>query len=125
MKFFMLISLKLLTIANSFLVNLAEHKISLLINMKMPTFVELSIKLFYNLGARESLSESCSICGFSKLLDIFREVTMKRFSIHGQGDHRGCHLSPTTFANLKALLPKMLHTQLAKRILSELDNSPI
>ena len=42
MKFVMLIDLKILTIANSFLLNIAEHenifimKFSLLINMKMP-----------------------------------------------------------------------------------------
>ena len=43
MKFFMLINLKLLIIANSFLLNIAEHKISLLINMKMPTIVGIFI----------------------------------------------------------------------------------
>ena len=37
MKFVLLIKLKLLAIANFFLRNTAEHKISLLINMKMPT----------------------------------------------------------------------------------------
>ena len=37
MKFVLLINLKLLTVANSFLLNIAEQKISLLINMKLPT----------------------------------------------------------------------------------------
>ena len=39
MKFVLLINLKLLTSANSFLLNIAEYEISLLINMKMPIFV--------------------------------------------------------------------------------------
>ena len=39
MKFVLLINLKLLTIANSFLLNIPEHEISLLISMKMPTIV--------------------------------------------------------------------------------------
>ena len=64
MKFVLLISLKLLTIANSVLLNIAEHEISLLINMKMSTFAgifqfyqqrkflaQLSMKN-YNLEAR-------------------------------------------------------------------------
>ena len=40
MKFALLINLKLLAIANSFLLNLAEHNISRLINLKMPTIAE-------------------------------------------------------------------------------------
>ena len=43
MKFVLLINLKLLTIANSFLRNMADDDISLLINMKMPTFVGIFI----------------------------------------------------------------------------------
>ena len=43
MKFALLINLKLLTIANSFLLNIAEHEKSLLINMKMPNFVGIFI----------------------------------------------------------------------------------
>ena len=35
MKFFMLINLNLLTIANSFLLNIAKHEISLLLNMNI------------------------------------------------------------------------------------------
>ena len=50
MKFVLLINLKLLTIANSFLLNIAEHENSLLINMKMPTivgiFIFISRKIF-------------------------------------------------------------------------------
>ena len=47
MEFVLLINIKLLTIVNSFLRNIAEHEISLLINMKMPT---VSIFIF---GSRE------------------------------------------------------------------------
>ena len=43
MKFVQLINLKLLIIANSFLLNIADHEISLLINMKMPTIVGIII----------------------------------------------------------------------------------
>ena len=43
MKFVLLINLKLLTIANSFLLNITSMKISLLMNMKMPTFVGVFI----------------------------------------------------------------------------------
>ena len=38
-----MINLKVLTIANSFLLNIADPKISLLINMKMPTSVGIFI----------------------------------------------------------------------------------
>ena len=38
-KFALLINLKLLTIANPFMLNIAEHEIYLQINMKMPTVV--------------------------------------------------------------------------------------
>ena len=43
MKFVLLINLKLLTNANSFLLNVAKHENSLLINMKMPTIVRIFI----------------------------------------------------------------------------------
>ena len=45
MTFVLLINLKLLTIVNSFLLNIAENEISLrlLINMKMQTFVGIFI----------------------------------------------------------------------------------
>ena len=43
MKFVLLINPKLLTISNSFLLNIAEHENSLLINMKMPTNVGIFI----------------------------------------------------------------------------------
>ena len=45
MKFVLLINLKLLATANSFLLNIAEHEISLIINMKMPTFVGIFISI--------------------------------------------------------------------------------
>ena len=57
MKFALLMNLKLLTIANSFLLNIAEdencsaikyenaNNISLLINMKMPTIVDIFISI--------------------------------------------------------------------------------
>ena len=66
MKFVRLINLKLLTISNSFLLNIAEHENFSAINMKMPTVVGIFIfisresfmlssveheKKFYNLGA--------------------------------------------------------------------------
>ena len=60
MKFILLMNLKLLTIANSFLLSIAEHENfsanqyenanNNLINMKMPTIVEH--EKVYNLGAR-------------------------------------------------------------------------
>ena len=43
MKFFMLINLRSLTIANVCLLNLAEHENVLLINMKLPTIVGIFI----------------------------------------------------------------------------------
>ena len=46
MKFILLINLKLLTIAKSFLLNIAKHEISLLINMKMPTIVGIFIFIY-------------------------------------------------------------------------------
>ena len=73
MKFFMLIDLKILTIANPFLLNIAEHEIfsankiwkcqlllafSYLLAEKISCLAELSMKKFNNLGARSSLSIS-------------------------------------------------------------------
>ena len=43
MKFVLLINLKLLTIANSLVLNIAEHVIFSAINMKMPTIVGIFI----------------------------------------------------------------------------------
>ena len=43
MKFVLLINIKLLTIANSFLLNIAEHKIYLLIDMNMLTVVGMLV----------------------------------------------------------------------------------
>ena len=43
MKFVLLINLKLLTIANSFLPNIAEHKIYLLIDMNMLSIVGMLV----------------------------------------------------------------------------------
>ena len=64
MKFVLLINLKLLTIANSFLLDIAEHE-----NMKLLAFAlageicsaELSMKKSYNLGAR------CEVNAFIRL----------------------------------------------------------
>ena len=52
MKFVLLINIQLLTIANSFLRNIAEHEISLLINMKM-------LKKLYNSGP--GIKSKCSV----------------------------------------------------------------
>ena len=43
MKIVLLINVNLLTIANSFLLNIAEHVMSLLIKMKMPFIVGMFI----------------------------------------------------------------------------------
>ena len=43
MKFILLINLKLLTVANPFLLNVAEHENVSAINMKMPSIVGIFI----------------------------------------------------------------------------------
>ena len=54
MKFIFLINLKLLTIANSFLLNIAEQEHFLLINMEMSTIVGIFIFI-----SRENVMLSC------------------------------------------------------------------
>ena len=53
---FVLINLKLLIIANSFLLNVAEHDNFSLINMKMPTIVGISIFVSREISCSAELS---------------------------------------------------------------------
>ena len=63
MKFVLLIILKLLTTANSFLLNIAEYEISLLINIKMSAFIGTFLFIAERISCSAELSMKKAIVG--------------------------------------------------------------